>query len=139
MSERPETLFHYSHPLHLVSIIQDQALWTTESNISMLVPNYGPGVVWAVDGLWVPKGTETPHGLTEPKLKVRVEFKTPKRAYKWTEWVWTEKMDPLWKEALIHAAGGWEAADKWWVVDHPVISRHWVEILADGKRIWPQG
>ena len=138
MPDRPDTLFHYTHPLHLVDIIKEKALWTTESNVS-LTPNFGPGVVWAVDGLWVPEVGEDqfPHGLTEPKLRVRVEFKTPRRAYKWSEWEWTQKMDPLWKAALIHSAGGWEAADKWWVVDHPVIQKHWVEVLADGKKIWP--
>jgi len=141
MSDRPETLYHYTHPLHLVNIIQDQALWTTESNVSLFKERQGPDVVWAVDGSWFPEVGEDqlPHGLTEPKLRVRVEFRTEKlRAYRWSEWAWMKKMDDLSRTALVNAAGGWEAADRWWVVDHPVISRHWVEILADGDRIWPQ-
>lgn len=127
--ERPEFLFHYTHPLHLSSIVVERALWTTESNISIETPNYGPDVVWALGpDHEFPLDAELPHGLLADKMLARVVFQTPERAVKWLDWEWTAKMDPVWREALLNAAGGEEAAKDWWVVDHPVLARHWAAV-----------
>jgi hypothetical protein len=139
MNDRPDILHHYTHPLHLNAIMEERALWTTESNISITSEHYGPDVVWAVDTLWVPEveGDHLAHGLLPDKLRVRIDFKTPKRAYKWTEWAWTAKMPDWWRDTLIRVGGGEEAADHWWVVDHLVISKHWTAVYTDGTLLTP--
>ena len=126
--ERPEFLFHYTHPLHLSSIVVERALWTTESNIRLDVEHFGPDVVWALDTDWMPEGAELPHGLLADKMLARVVFQTPKRAVRWLDWEWTQKMPDWWREALLGSAGGEEAAEHWWVIDHPVLARHWAAV-----------
>jgi hypothetical protein len=139
MTERPETLYHYTHELWLSEIYRDGIINTTESNIGFPETHFGPDVVWALDTDWMPDGADLPHGLLPQKTLARIAFKTPKRAYKWTDWSWVEKMKPDWKETMIRTGGGQEAADHWWVVDHPIISRHWTAIELFDKGKWVAG
>lgn len=136
---RPEHLTHYTSTVHLPHILRAGELTTTESNVSLFTPHAGPDVVWALDTAWMP-GSEMPHGLSGMKTQARIEFSTLKlkRAERWLDWEPAAKMDDAWKAIMIKTGGGIDAASHWWVVPHPVISRHWtrVEILKDGE--WKQ-
>ena len=138
---RPKTLYHYTGPWHLRSIIGEGVLRTTESNISLHESHFGPDVVWALDTAWAPEGVELAHGLGDAKMTARVTFRTPRGAVKWLEWPWLAKMDPLWKTIMIQSGGGIEAAEKWWVVPNPVYIDQWtaVEVLTDQGWVTVEG
>lgn len=135
MDERPETLFHYTSPMHLPRILATEELTTTESNVDVFVAHRGPDVLWALDTAMMPEG-DLPHGLYHAKTLARITFRTPKRAVRWQDWDWTAKMLPEWRDTLVNAAGGPEAAAHWWIVPHPVISRHWTAVEAWSDGAW---
>lgn len=134
--DRPEFLYHYTSQLHLPHILAAGELTTTESNVSLFRPHAGPDVVWALDTDWMPS-TSDPHGLSGMKTQARIAFSTErlKKAVRWYDWDWFANMEDPWKAIMVETGGGDEAAKHWWVVPHPIISRHWlsVEALIDGE------
>lgn len=119
-----KTFYHLTAPVWAERIIREGRILKTESNIGSPIPfhspfgsHFGPDVVWLLDELPTDGAgfmrTDMPHGLTEVKMGYVFEVQVP--AIKWTDWEWTAKMDPEWKQIMLRAAGGEEAADHWHV------------------------
>jgi hypothetical protein len=121
-------LYHYTTPLHLRSIVSEGVLRPTESNVSLLEEHAGPDVVWATDAPSLPEIGA--HGLGPIKGGVRIAFRHP-RAVRWMEWPWRERMDPLWRDAMVSAGGGDAAAQHWWLVEGPVPMKLWESLAID--------
>lgn len=128
-------LFHFTSPTHWPAIQAAGRLRVTESNVSPRQPHVGPDVVWLLD---VPELDGRPHGLYLPdrprapdfadKTRVRIEVRAPYSA-RWVDWAWTHRMDPRWRDAIVAAGGGIEAAEHWYVHPAPIPARCWVSAV----------
>lgn len=131
MSER--TFFHFTSHDHLLSIIKDEAIRPTESNISAFTAHAGPDVVWLLDG---PNALDAPHGLigsNHEKREAYIEVKVP--AIPWVDWTWTAKMDNYWRNAMIQTGGGEAAVSRWYVWPSVIDADRWVSIKTRGQVI----
>lgn len=136
-------LYHFTSHRHLPLILDAQTLHPTESNIGSPSPAFppygldvGPPVVWLLD---TPTIGGFDHGLggsVVDKTEVRFTVLT-KFAVKWTDWVWTSKMHPEWRDGFVKRAGGEEAADHWWILPAPIKAARWEAIhdMKTGKQI----
>ena len=122
-------LAHYTSPIHVPAILEDGYLRATESNVSMLVPQAGPDVVWLTTDLDAPLSDKDGMVHGTYALKRQVQFLvdlSPKIAIKWTEWEWYHRMDPEWRSITIATGGGPEVADTWYVVPIDIRRKFWV-------------
>jgi hypothetical protein len=120
-------LFHFTAAAHLEQILADRLIKTTESNISMMIANAGPPVVWLTDT----PTAELGHGLnlgSHDKTAVRFEVDVP--GIRWMDWAPKSTMDPRWVEILLRIGGGQEAADHWYIWPAPIRSDRWRAIHA---------
>ncbi len=143
-----KTLYHFTSSLHLPKILASGALLPTESNIHPYQPHAGPDVVWLLDTPEV----EFDHGLTYPlehpahgsgvsKSEIRFEVSSP-LAVKWSEWAWLLRMEKGWRDTLVEAAGGEEAADHWYVLPGRIPASRWASVTetATGRTlVIPEG
>lgn len=130
-------LYHFTSALHWPRIANSGVLAGSESNLDMFRPNAGPDVVWLLD---TPVATDYPHGLEggidKKRIRVTVESNL---AIKWTDWRPAQAMEPLWRDAVLEAAGGADAADHWWVLPTAGLrNKRWVEVrdMHDDTVLW---
>ena len=128
-------LYHFTHPLHLPSILADGRLRTTESNVSFSRARVGPDVVWLIDEPEPDFSGEHSHGLYGAKQQVRFEVEVP--GIKWTNWAWAARMTALDRDTLINSGGGIERAEHWYVFPAPIVARRWCSVvdMATGEAI----
>lgn len=123
---RPVRLYHYTHPGHLASIIEEGSIRTTDSNLGMTawIP---PNVVWLTDeAVLLDEGTRD--GLYSAKREVRFEVEAL-RAKRWLEWAPAQNMDPEWRDIIIRSGGGMEAAEHWFVSTRPIPRADWRSVI----------
>lgn len=122
-------LAHYTSPVHAPLIIEQGLLRPSESNISMLLPQAGPDVVWLTSDLQAPLSGDMVHGTYALKRQVRFLVDLPETfAIKWTDWAPAAMMDPEWRTIMVAAGGGDEMADTWYVVPAPIRRSRWVSV-----------
>ena len=121
-------LWHFTSTLHLPMILRDGHLRTTESNLSPVKPHVGLPVVWFMD---TPELTHD-HGLggsAVDKTAVRVEVDVrPAWVSEWLPWAEAQGINRWWLDALLSAAGGREAAERWHVTFRRIPRHMWVKI-----------
>lgn len=121
------SLYHFTHPGHLASIIAEGVLRTSDSNLDPYDPFVEPRVLWLTDlPVLIDEGTRD--GLYAEKRQIRFEVEAP-RARRWMDWAPAKTMDQNWKELLLRRSGGMEAAEHWWVSVKPVPRANWKGIL----------
>lgn len=132
------TFWHLTSNVHAAMILGDGRIRTAESNIGSPHPdlrpygtNYGPKVVWLLDTLR-PDVVQNDKGLDNAYVDKKTHaFGVDVPAIKWTDWEWTTKMNPEWRDAFVRAGGGEEAAEHWYVFPAPILSRNWFAHLSD--------
>lgn len=130
------TFYHFTHPLHLPKILSDGFLKTVESNIDYRESHVGPAVVWLLDEAEPDWGDlDGQHGLYPDKRLIRFEVDVP--AIKWTDWFYTDQMDPKWKAGFVKSGGGEEAAEHWYVFPARIPAKRWVSVtdLSTGEKV----
>jgi hypothetical protein len=120
------TFFHFTHAVHLPTILETGYLKTTESNVSFSVDNAGPQVVWLLDQAEPEWSEDMAHGLYPAKRQIRFEVDVP--AIKWTNWVPAAQMSRIDRAVLIKGGGGIEAAEHWYVFPARIFARRWVSV-----------
>lgn len=127
-------LYHFTHRGHLLSILEEGKIRTTESNISIERAHAGPDVVWLFDIPEVP--LTTGESLYEAKRVVRFKVNIPKQqVHKWTDWGPQKSMSPTWREAFLKAGGGMSAAGHWYVATSSIPVERWEEVTVNGAPI----
>jgi hypothetical protein len=123
-------LYHFTSPEHLKSIEADGVITTTESNVNAF--GGGPRVVWLTDDP-DPGKAGWAEGSLYDKTAVRITVEVPD-AYPWLAWAGEQGIEEYWKNALVSAGGGPDAAASWWVVERPVHTSEWeiLEVRGDG-------
>lgn len=122
-------LYHFTSREHLASIRCDGYLRLTESNVSAPWQHLAmTPVVWFVDTPVL----QHDHGLggsAVDKRDVRIAVDVPESwTLRWLDWANGQGIDGHWLNALVDAAGGFEAAAHWWVTFRVVHHDRWVEV-----------
>jgi hypothetical protein len=119
-------LYHYTAagPCHLEAILRDQRLTTTESNVSATQEHAGPDVVWLTS-----EDDPTKYGLgltgsAVDKRRIRITVDV-EDAVLWLAWAKRQR-SPQRVIKAMSKAGGFRT---WYVVERPIPSSEWVEIL----------
>jgi hypothetical protein len=117
------TFYHYTSAARLPMIIESGVILPTESNVSMMEAHAGPDVVWLLDG----PIDDASHGLDgsiHDKRSAFIEVEIP--AIRWLNWWATATMKPAWRDAMISAGGGPNAAARWYVWPARIHRHRWV-------------
>jgi hypothetical protein len=119
-------LYHFTSTWHLPKIVKAGYIDTTESNGDLLLAHAAPDVVWLVD---VPDLGGLSHGLAGSvvdKTSVRITVDLPDyRVERWDDWATRNGVDDRTKNILVSTAGGWAAADHWYVSERRIDRRFW--------------
>lgn len=118
-------LYHFTSREHLPAILNSGLVLPSESNIHPSIERAGPDVVWLTDT----ESSGLGHGLAGSatlKGAVRIEVDVP--AIRWLEWEWTAHMAGWWREAIVRAGGGDEAAAHWYVWPAPIRRSRWLAV-----------
>lgn len=127
-------LYHFTAATesHLGSIMREQSIRTTESNLSFAKADAGPRVVWLTrDG-------EPDHDLglgrsAVNKRGARLTIEVPPgTALSWEGWARRRGSSPKDMRALMAAAGGTGHRD-WYVTERPILLSEIVEVRANGE------
>ena len=122
LGDRAMNYYHYTSSLHLPVIEREGVIRPTESNFDPIRSHVAPDVVWLLDTKIIEYG----HGLGEMKTDVCITVDVP--AFRWSDWLYMQQMDPLWREAFIEAGGGTDAADHWYVFPFRIPRSRWVKV-----------
>lgn len=129
------SLYHFTSGAHWIHIAGDGVLHPSESNIDPATPHAGPPVVWLTDTPTADLG----HGLDGSdvdKTSVRIEVDVP--AIRWVDWEWTARMPNWWRDVMVRAGGGTEAAAHWWVWPARIPRSRWVDVEDYSAPMWGQ-
>lgn len=131
------TLYHFTAPGHLPTILEAGFLKLTESNVSPEYDHAGRDVVWLTTDPVVGRR----HALNDPKFnrpgtladKTRVRFTVDAPdAVPWLGSDECKAMDPRWRGIMVETGGGLKAARTWWMSYEPIPSDRWLDIQVDG-------
>lgn len=119
----PQTLYHFTSPMHIGEILRSGHIDVTESNVDPFVPHAGPDVVWLTSDPDPGKHLWSGGGF---KLQFRITmFGSGLGAVHWPEWARKHEIDDRWYEALANSGGDPET---WWVTERPVTSLFWIAV-----------
>jgi hypothetical protein len=127
-------LYHFTSMLHLVPIMDDGYLKTTETNLDPRIEHHGPDAVWFID---TPELGEYDHGLNAAlpgevrpdKTAVRFTIEVPDNwVVQWLPWAEAQGINPHWLEVLVRDSGGREGASHWMCVFRKVPMDRWLNI-----------
>ena len=118
-----KTLYHYTTTEHLESIRTDGYLRTTDSVLLPGAPSFetrtARTVVWLTDSVvWRQRWQQ---GSTADKSEIRFVLRMKEEdVHHWREWARMHGSPPRWMAHIERTGGGKQAANHWFVVEHPI-------------------
>ena len=138
--------YHFTSEVALADILKQGVLLPGDSHIGSsheaMLPmgeRLGPDVVWLLDDPVRPVNKASDprnHGLFGTVIdKTAIRITVNVLAVSWLKWLPAEAMNPLWRDMLIQAGGGKDAARHWFVHPAPILARRFVAVeRVDGKQ-----
>lgn len=115
-------LYHYTSVFHLIKIMEDGYINTTESNANYLKSNAANDVVWFTSN----KNPRVERILTSVVDKRQVRIVVDIKATQYLHWAKKNEIDKL-ELKILNEKGGYQS-NKWFVVEHPVPKSEWLQI-----------
>ena len=116
-------LYHYTSILHLIKILEEGYLKTTESNADSIIEHAKADVVWL---------TSNKNPLSEKSIenmyidKKQVKFTVNMNAVQYLQWAKNNNVDEEVVGMLNYAGGG--QSKKWFVTEEPIYKSRWLQI-----------
>lgn len=125
-------LYHYTSIYHLVKIVQDGHIRTTESNASMDADHFANDVVWLTSNK--NPQCETSLGGATDKKQVRITVNVP--AIQYVHWAKRNHV-PTDLMEMLNKQGG-NQMPKWHVMERPITQQEWkkIDIFDYGINKW---
>ena len=118
-------LYHYTSIYHLLKILKDGHLKTTESNASLTVEHFAKDVVWLTSKKDPQSETSLGGGSTDKK-QIRITVNASVPAIKYIEWAEKNGVSKYYMGVLNEAGG--QQMQKWHVVERVIKQHEWKQI-----------
>lgn len=118
-------LYHYTSIYHLLKILKDGHLKTTESNASSTVEHFAKDVVWLTSKK-DPQGETSIGGGATDKKKIRITMNSSVPAIRYIDWAEKTGVSKYFMECLNEAGG--HQMQKWHVIERPIQQHEWKQI-----------